>query len=62
MIVFGLPKCPNDGKIRYQVFSSGLAARHTFLMNTENGKSWVMSGYKDLQGGEAIGWSAFEEL
>lgn len=61
MIVFGLPKCPNDGKNRYQVFTSGLAARHTFLMNTDTGKSWQMQSYKDKLGEEATGWFLFEE-
>lgn len=61
MVVIGLPKCPNDGKIRYQLFSSGLAARHTFLLNTETGKTWQMRGYKDINDEDSTGWFGFEE-
>ena len=61
MPVIGLPKCPNDGEIRYQLFSSGLAARHTFLMNTDTGKSWQMRGYTDKNDEDLTGWFAFED-
>ena len=29
-------------KPRFQIFTSGLAARHTFLLDTESGKTWVI--------------------
>ena len=61
MPVVSLPKCVSDGKIRYQVFASGLAARHTFLINTDNGKTWRLTTYKDTLGNDANGWFPFEE-
>jgi len=61
MIVVGLPKCQADGKIRYQLFTSGLAARHTYLLNTENGKTWQVRSTKDNLGVETSAWFLFEE-
>jgi len=61
MIIYNMAKCNNDGKIRYQLFTSGLAARHTFLMNTESGKTWLLSVYKDKDGNEFNGWGSFDE-
>lgn len=61
MLVLGLPKCQSDGKIRYQLFTSGMAARHTYLLNTENGKSWQIRTIKDPQGNESSAWFLFEE-
>jgi len=46
MIVVGLPKCSEDGKARYQAFSSSLAAKHTFLMNLDTGKTWRLTNVK----------------
>ncbi len=34
------PPCTADGRIRYQLFSSGLMVRQTYLMNTDNGVTW----------------------
>lgn len=61
MLVSGLPRCNNDGKVRYQIFTSGLAARHTFLINTETGKSWQVRTSKDARGVEITAWFPFEE-
>jgi hypothetical protein len=61
MTVLKMPKCSNDGKIRYQVFTSGLAARHTFLMNTDTGKTWQIQTSKDAQGNESAAWVPFDE-
>lgn len=61
MLVVGLPKCQSDGKSRFQLYTSGLAARHTFLLNTENGKTWQLRTLKDNQGNEITGWFQFED-
>jgi hypothetical protein len=34
------PTCVADGRIRYQLFTSGLSVRFTYLMNTDNGATW----------------------
>lgn len=61
MPVLGLPKCVADGKNRYQLFLSGLAARHTFLLNTESGKTWQIRSVKDNQGVDSSAWFLFDE-
>ena len=60
MMVIALPKVPLDPKVRYQIFTSGLAARHTFLLNVETGQSWVLTTFKDDKSGDVSGWSPFE--
>lgn len=48
---------------RFQLFTSGLAARHTFLIDTESGKTWILvtSKRKDKDGFEyeVFGWQQF---
>lgn len=60
MLIMALPNCQQDGKIRYQIFSSGIAARYTFLMNTETGKTWQIRSAKDPNGTEVSTWFLFE--
>lgn len=60
MLILGLPKCNPDGKIRYQLFTSGLAVRHSFLMNTESGRAWQMQSSKDKDGNEFHAWVPFD--
>ena len=61
MSVVKLPNCTNDGKIRYQLFLSGLAARHTFLMNTDNGKTWQIRSFTNKGGNEDAAWFPLDE-
>jgi len=56
MWVSGLPKCQTDNKPRYQLFTSGMAVRNTFLMNTDTGKTWQIMTFKDKDGNENSGW------
>ena len=60
MLVVDQPACVPDAKIRYQLFTSGLAARHTFLINTDTGKSWQIRSVKDSQGTESSAWFPFD--
>lgn len=50
---------------RFQIFSSGLAARHTFLLDSLNGKTWVLSaGKRKASNGteyEIVSWQPFAE-
>ena len=41
MEVVGLPRTP-PSRARFQLFTSGIAARHTFLMDTDTGRTWVI--------------------
>ncbi|WP_394730725.1 hypothetical protein [Altererythrobacter sp. GH1-8] len=56
MIVLFLPDCLASNKPRYQIFTSGLAARHTFLIDSQTGKTWIL-----IQSGETTYWGPFEE-
>jgi hypothetical protein len=60
MLIEKLPTCTNDGKTHYQLFSSSLAARHTFLMNTDTGISWVLTTRTYRDGSEVV-WARFDE-
>jgi hypothetical protein len=52
-------------RARFQIFTSGIAARHTFMMDTDTGESWVLvSGKrKDANGSEqeVSLWQPFEK-
>ena len=41
--VVGLSSNKTDTKPHYQMFTSGLAARHTFLLDTDNGLTWLLT-------------------
>jgi hypothetical protein len=56
-----LPNCVDDGARHYQLFSSSLAARHTFLMNTDTGASWVLVTHINRDKSESAVWQRFEE-
>jgi hypothetical protein len=58
MRVEARPKCLTDGRAHFQLFSSSLAARHTFLMNTDSGTTWVLNAPKDKP--DDLSWSLFE--
>jgi len=42
MQVVGLPTLSAPNRARFQLFTSGLAARFTFLIDTDTGQSWVV--------------------
>jgi hypothetical protein len=42
MDVDQLPKIANPIKPRFQIFTSGLAARHTFLLDIDSGATWLL--------------------
>jgi hypothetical protein len=46
MLVIGLPWVPPMSPPKYQLFSSGIAARFTFLINTDTGKTWELATSK----------------
>lgn len=43
MIISGLPSITGTPHAKFQIFTSGLAARHTFLIDVETGKTWVIA-------------------
>jgi hypothetical protein len=52
--VVDLPKLSTATRPRFQIFTSGFAARNTFLVDTDIGKSWVIvaSKRKNADGSE----------
>jgi len=52
-------------KPRFPIFTSGLAARHTFLLDTESGRTWlVVAGKRKRPDGaeyEINVWQPFRE-
>ena len=42
MPVLGLPPVQTNGRPRFQIFNSGLAARWTFLIDTLTGRTWQL--------------------
>ncbi len=52
MEIIGLPATSTPARPRFQIFTSGLAARYTFLLDTETGKTWlVVTGKRRSQDG-----------
>ncbi|MBL8339516.1 MAG: hypothetical protein JNM97_22310 [Rhodoferax sp.] len=46
MSIFDALKVPTPTRPRFQLFSSGLAARHTFLLDADTGKTWRLTTIK----------------
>lgn len=42
MPVEGLYDIPEPNRPRFVIFSSGIAARHTFLMDSDTGQTWML--------------------
>ena len=42
MEVIGLPALSQASRPRFQLFTSGIAARYTFLIDNDTGKTWVV--------------------
>lgn len=43
MPAFEFPKLASASRPRFQLFTSGLAARHTFLLDSDSGKTWMVA-------------------
>jgi hypothetical protein len=65
MPVIGVPKLQSATRARFQLFTSGLAARHTFLLDSDTGKTWVVvtgkGKNKDGSEYEYNAWQSFVE-
>jgi len=63
MQVMGLSRIPAPARARFQIFTSGLAARHTYLIDTDTGKTWVLVSSKgsnpDGSEYESSAWQPF---
>ena len=65
MEVIGLPQIQAPNRARFQLFTSGLAARYTFLIDTDTGKTWVLVSVKRTRSDgteyELSGWRPFPD-
>ncbi len=63
MEVIGLPLISSPSRPRFQIFTSGLTARHTFLLDSESGETWaIITGKRKRPDGteyEVILWEPF---
>jgi len=55
------PPCVDNTANHYQLFSSSIAARHTFLMNTDTGRSWLLTTVSHKDGSQSDEWELFVE-
>jgi len=64
-VIGGLPGITSAPRARFQIFTSGLAARHTFLIDTDTGKTWTLLTLKgknpDGTEYEEVVWGPFVE-
>jgi len=63
MQVLERPQVQTPSRPRFQLFTSGLAARHTFLLDGDTGKTWLLvtEKRKDKEGNdvETNAWQPF---
>lgn len=56
MVVQGLPNV-SPTRPRFVIFTSGIAARHTFLMDCDTGQTWVLTSISE----SVVLWKPFEQ-
>jgi hypothetical protein len=65
MLVKGFPAIQNPNKPRFIIFTSGIAVRHTFLMDSVTGKTWIVTSVevpKESGESDTINvWEPFEQ-
>jgi len=65
MEVIDRPAVASPQRPRFQLFSSGLAARYTLLIDTDTGKTWEISTFKrratDGSEQELVVWQPFTQ-
>ena len=60
MPIVGLPASSQATRPKYQIFTSGLAAKFTFLMDTDTGRTWVLTTNKrNTAQGEEYGYPSW---
>ncbi len=63
MVVTGLPTLatPQATRPRFQIFTSGLAAKFTFLIDTDTGKTWQLTTTTSkTSSGEEVAFNSWE--
>jgi hypothetical protein len=63
MVVIDPPPISATPHARFQIFTSGLSARHTFLLDVDTGNTWLIvkstTTNKDAQSEENDVWEPF---
>jgi hypothetical protein len=60
--VIGTAKTTSGSRPHFQLFLSGLAAKHTFLIDVDTGRSWTLTTLTDDKGKAVeIVWTPFED-
>ena len=54
--MFVTPKLIASTRPKFQIYTSGIAARFTFLIDNDNGKTWNLTTTKDKEGNEINYW------
>ncbi|MHA6786165.1 hypothetical protein ACWA6H_00465 [Pseudomonas bijieensis] len=60
MTVIGLPKVDGTSGPRFVLLTSGLAARFTFLMDTQSGRTWELTSISNGNAEPETVWQPFE--
>ena len=62
MLVLDLPDVSSTRTARFAIFASGIAARFTFLIDSQTGRTWVLTSLADTEGSDPpVGWLPFPE-
>ena len=63
MPVIDLPETADADEPRFVLFTSGIAARHTFLMDSRTGKTWMLMTLSatEEEPEEGVGWTPLLE-
>ena len=63
MLVLGLPAISSTGKARFTIFASAIAARFTFLIDSQTGNTWVLNALYDTEdeSGQLVDWVPFPQ-
>ena len=60
-----LPEISNPDRPRFVIFTSGIAARHTFLMDAQTGRTWILTTATSPSSGDAtvdiVVWRPFQQ-
>lgn len=61
--VYNRPQVQAANRPRFQLFTSGLAVRHTFLLDGDTGKTWILVTGKDKEkDGTEVEYRAWQQF
>ena len=57
-----LPKPTASSKPKFQIFLSGIGARYSFLIDNDNGNTWLLVSIKLKDGSDGSAWQKISEF